>query len=149
MTSCWLFLNKSFNLNRTGAIRSKKVNPRCLHSTYDQNLHHFALLLWWTHVTDCSTDDSGRAWQFCYPVCKGWNSTRRTCKRKEIGMTFVPTFLEKKWDGCLYSGTGLESVLYWLLCYTFRTRVGGRWERRCCDVPAIRRRHRSVLKQSN
>jgi len=27
-------------------------------------------------------------------------------------MTFVPTFLEMKWDGCLYSRTGLESVLY-------------------------------------
>jgi hypothetical protein len=97
----------SINLNRTGAFRSTKVNPHCLLSTYDHNLRHFALLLWWTRVTDWSTDDRGRAWQCRCPLSKGWNSTRRTFKRKESGMTFVPTFLETKCDGCLYSRTGL------------------------------------------
>ena len=104
----------SINLNRTGAFRCKKVNHHCLLSICVHNIPHFALLLCWTHVTQTGApmtlvglDSVAIRWVGDETLSDA------TFTRTVIGsMTFVPSFVETKRDGCLYSRTELESVLY-------------------------------------
>jgi hypothetical protein len=49
------------NLYLTAAFRSNKFTHHSLPSTRVHNTCHFALLLFWMHVTDWGTDDPGGA----------------------------------------------------------------------------------------
>lgn len=58
------------NLCLSGVFHSKKISHHSLPSTYIHIVHHFVLLLCWTHVTGWSNNGSGGAGQCCYPVGK-------------------------------------------------------------------------------
>lgn len=79
----------SMNLYGIGNFRSKKFNQPSLPV---HNIRHFAPLLFWTHLTDWSTDDLGGAGQCRHPVGKARNFTWRHIQRKKIGgITFLQT----------------------------------------------------------
>jgi len=65
------------------------LSSKCVH-----NIRHFALVLFWVHVTDWVSDDPGAAEQCRYPVGTARNSTRRHISKKKIwGETFAPNFV--------------------------------------------------------
>jgi len=83
-------IQASMNLYRTRVFRIKKFSHHSLHSAYDHNTCHFALLMCWTHVTNWSTDDPDRGGQWSYSVGKTRNCTRGFIQKiKTGGITVV------------------------------------------------------------
>jgi len=82
------------NLYWTGVIHNKKFSHHSQPHTYAHNIHHFALLLCWTRVTDWSTNypcggDSVTIWCARQETLSGATFKRRGGKKKVI--TFVLT----------------------------------------------------------